>query len=136
MVYYSLFAFADVRFGFLECGGFCIRFAIGCCCLWPFSSVCFRLLASLRSCAVLHRLLFGSEATVVFVGVSCGEPGGHKQMAHSQFVVVLMFPLIFEMDVVSVLHRRPLGNACFHCRFSIAVYHYLSRYVIVCFCLF
>ena len=35
-----------------------------------------------------------------------------------------------------MLHRRPLGNAGFHCRFSIAVYHHLSRYVIVCFCLF
>ena len=49
--------------------------------------------ASLRSCAGLHRLLLGSEATIVFVGVSCGEPGGDEQMAHSQIVVVIAFSL-------------------------------------------
>ena len=91
MASYRLFAFADVRFGFLEYGGFCIRFAICCCCLCPFSSVCFRLFAYLRCCAGLHPLLLGSEATVVFVGVSCGEPGDNEQMAHSQIVVVIAF---------------------------------------------
>ena len=88
------------------------------------------------SCGGLHRLLLCSEATVVFVGVSCGEPGDNEQMAHSQIVVVIVFSLTFEMDAVSVLHRRPIGNAGFHCRVSIAGYHHLSRYVIVCFCLF
>ena len=72
---------------------------------------------SLRSCAGLHCLLLGSEATVVFVGVSCGEPGGNEQMAHSQIVVVIAFSLTFEMDVALVLHRRPFGNVGFHCRF-------------------
>ena len=45
----------------------------------------------------------------------------NKQMAHSQIVVVIAFSLSFEMDVVLVLHRRPLGNVCFHCCLSIAV---------------
>ena len=72
---------------------------------------------SLRSRAGLHCLLLGSEATVVFVGVSCGEPGGNEQMAHSQIVVVIALSLTFEMDVALVLHRRPFGNVGFHCRF-------------------
>ena len=49
-----------IVFCFLERGGFCIRFVIGCCCLFPFCSV--------GSCVSLHRLLLGSEFTVVFVG--------------------------------------------------------------------
>ena len=73
----------------------------------------FVLLSALVVCArsvplVFHRLLFGSEATVVFVGFSCGEPGGNEQMAHSQIVVVIVFSLMFEMDDAIVLHRRPL----------------------------
>ena len=91
VVSYRLFSFVYVRFGVLECGSVCICFAIDCCCLYPFCPVCFCLIASLRSCAGLHRLLFGSEATVVFVGVSCGEPGGNEQMAHSQIVVAIVF---------------------------------------------
>ena len=43
--------------------------------------------ASVRFCVGLHRLLLGSEATVGFVGVSCGEPSGNEQMAHSQIVI-------------------------------------------------
>ena len=91
MVSYRLFAFADVRFGFLECRGFCFRFAIGYCFLYTLSSVCSCLFVSWRSCVGLQRLLLGSEATVVFVGVLCGEPGGDKQMAHSQIVAVIVF---------------------------------------------
>ena len=103
-----------------------------------FVHIVFRLFlfVSLRSCAGLHRWLLGSEATVIFVGVSCGEPDGNKQMAHSQIVVVIVFSLIFEVDVVSVLRRCPLGNVGFQCRFEIAVYNHLFRYVIVCLCLF
>ena len=129
-------SFAYVRVGFLDCGGVCIRFAICCCCLCTLCSVCYCLFVSLRFCAGLHRLLLGSEATVVFVGVSCGEPGGNEQMAHSQIVVVIAFSLIFEIDVAIVLHRRPFGNVDFQCRFSIAVPHHLFLYVIVCFGLF
>ena len=95
--------------------------------------VLFRLLlfcCFLRSCRGLHRLLFGSEATVVFVGVSCGEPGGNEQMAHSQIVVVIVFSLIFEMDIALVLHRRPIGNIGFQCRFSICFCYHVPRYVI------
>ena len=63
VVSYNMFLFVYVRFGFHECGGFSFCFSIGCCCLFPFSSVCFRLFVSLRSCAGLHRLLlFGSES--------------------------------------------------------------------------
>ena len=108
--------FAYVRFGFLECGGFCIRFASGCCCctsFLPFAFFC--LFPGLPWFASF--LLLGSEATVVFVGVSCGEPGGNEQMAHSQIVVVIAFSLTFEMDVALVLHRRPFGNVGFHGRF-------------------
>ena len=65
------------------------------------------------------------------LSVSVRVPGGNEQMAHSQIVVVIAFSLTFEMDVALVFHRRPLGNAGFHCRFSIAVYHHLSEYVIV-----
>ena len=86
----------------------------------------FCLFVSLRSCAGLHRWLLGSAATVVFVGVSCGGPDGNKQMAHSQIVVVFVFSLTFEVDVVSVLHRCPLGNAGFHCRFQLP-------FAIICF---
>ena len=108
-------SFAYVCLGFLYCGGFCIRFAIGCCCLYRLSSVCYRLF-SLRSCALallrsfagLKRLLLGSEATVLFVGVSCCEPGdGNEQMAHSQIVVVIAFSSSFETDVCLVRHLRP-----------------------------
>ena len=59
-------------------------------------------------------MLLGSEATVVFVGVSCGEPCGNEQMAHSQIVVVIAFSLTFEMDVALVLHRR-LALVCIVC---------------------
>ena len=62
VVSYNLFLFVYVCFGFHACGGFCFRFSIGCCCLFPFSSVCSRLFVSLRSCTGLHRLLFGSES--------------------------------------------------------------------------
>ena len=93
------------------------------------------MLASLRSCAVLNCLLFGSEATVVFVGVSCGEPGGNEQMAHSHIVVAIVFSLFFEMDVAVVVHLRLLGNVGFSCRDSISVYHHLYRlsFAFVCF---
>ena len=137
MFSHSLFAFADVRFGYLLGAGACafvlLSVVVVCarCFLCLFSFVCF-----LRSCAGLHRLLFGSEATVVFVGVSCGGPGGNEQMAHSQIVVAIAFSLTFEMDVALVRRRRPLGKTCFQCRFSIAVYHHLFRYVMVCFRLF
>ena len=43
------------------------------------------------SCAGLHRLLWGSDVSIVFVGVFCDEPSGNKQMAHSQIVVVIAF---------------------------------------------
>ena len=83
MVAYT-FRLATISCGFLKqvlfvlaCGAFRIRFAICCCCLFPFSSVCCRLFASLRSGACLHRLLVGSEVTVVFVGVSCDEPSAN-----------------------------------------------------------
>ena len=42
-----------------------------------------------QSCAGLHCLLFGSEATVVCVSISCGVPGGNEQMAHSHIAVVI-----------------------------------------------
>ena len=101
-----------------------IRVALRCCCFFPFSSVCFRLLsfACLRSCAGLRRLLLGSEVTIVFVGVACDELSGNKQMAHSQIIVVIVFSLVFEMDVALVLHGRPLGDVGFHCHLSIVVF--------------
>ena len=80
----------------------------------PVSSVCFRLFASLRFRAGLQRFLLGSEATVVFVGDSCGEPWGNEQMAHSQIVIVIAFSLTFEMGVALVLHRR-LALVCIVC---------------------
>ena len=57
-------------------------------------------------------------------------------MAHSQIVVVIAFSITFGIDATIVRHRRPLGNLGFRCCFSVAVYHDLSRYVTVCFCLF
>ena len=57
-------------------------------------------------------------------------------MAHSQIVVVIAFSITFRIDATIVRHRRPLGNFGFRCCFSVAVYHDLSRYVTVCFCLF
>ena len=39
-------------------------------------------------------------------------------MAHSQIVVVIVFSMYFETDVVLVFHRRPLGNCCFRCHFQ------------------
>ena len=99
-----LFAYVCLRF--LGCGGFCICFAIGSCCLFSFSSKFDCLFASLQSCAGLHRLLLGTEVTVVSVEVSCGEPSGNKQMAHSQLVVVIAFSLVFEMDVALVLSSQ------------------------------
>ena len=106
MLTFALFLF--------ECGGFSIRFVsvvVVCARSLPFAFVC---LFVLRSCVGLHRLLLGSEATIVFVGVLCGEPGGDEQMAHSQIVVVIAFSLIFEMDVALVLHRR-LALDCIVC---------------------
>ena len=50
----------------------------------------------------------------------------NKQMAHLQIVVVIAFSLILEMDVALVLHCRPLGNACVHCRF------FQSPFIIIC----
>ena len=95
--------------------------------LLSFDSVLFRLLsfASARSCVCLHRLFLGSISTVVFVGVSCNEPSGSKQMAHSKIVVVIAFSFLFEMDVVLVLHRRPLGNVDFLCHISIVFCRHL-----------
>ena len=87
-VCFHLFTFPLV---FLSAGAFAFVFAIDCCCLYPFSSVCFCLIASLRSCAGLHRLLVGSDATVAFVGISCDDPSCNKQMAHSQIAVVIAF---------------------------------------------
>ena len=119
---------------FLQRGGFCIRFALDRCCLFPFSSVCS--FVSLRFCVGLHRLVLGSELTVVFVGVACDELSGNKQMAHSQIVIVIEFSLLFEMDVALVLHGLSLGNVGFHCHLSIAVYHRLFRlssFAFVCF---
>ena len=101
---------------FCERGGCCIRFAVGSFCLCPFSSVCFRLFVFLRACAGSHRLLLSSDATVVFVGVSCGEPGGNEQMAHSQIVVAIVFSFFVEMDVAVAVHLRLLGNVGFSCR--------------------
>ena len=43
------------------------------------------------SFAGLHRLLWGSDVSIVFVGVLCDEPSGNKQMAYSQIVVVIEF---------------------------------------------
>ena len=62
VVSYDMFLFVYVRLGFHECGGFSFCFSIGCCCLFPFSSVCFRLFVFLCSCTGLHRLLFDSES--------------------------------------------------------------------------
>ena len=70
------------------------------------------------------------------MGVACDGLSGNKQMAHSQLVVVIAFSLTFAMDFALVLHGRPLGNVGFHCHLSIAVYHRLFRFVIVCFCSF
>ena len=88
---FVLFAVADVCFVFVLNAGLLHSF---CWWLFLFVPVLFRLFsfvcfpARLRC---LHRLLLSSDATVVFVGVSCGEPGGNEQMAHSQILVVIVF---------------------------------------------
>ena len=119
---------------FLQRGGVCIRFALGRCCLFPFSSVCS--FVSLRFCVGLHCLVFGSELTVVFVGVACDELSGNKQMAHSQIVVVIAFSFAFDMDVVFVYHRRPFGNICFPAIFQLPctiICSGMLSFVFVCF---
>ena len=98
-------------------------------CIVGSSSFC--ILFVLRPLSTLRCFLCGPK-----LSVSVRVPGGNEQMAHSQVVVLIAFSLTFEMDVALVFRRRPLGNVGFHCRFSIAVYHHVSRYVIVCFCLF
>ena len=129
LVSYTLFHLLTFALVFLSAGAFAFILHSFCYRLLLFVQIVFRLFClfvSLRSCAGLHRWLLGSEATVVFVGVSCGEPDGNEQMAHSQIVVVIVFPFSFEVDVVSVLHQCPLGSAGFHCRFQ-------SPFTIICF---
>ena len=77
-----------------------------CCRLLLVVPVLFRLLsfAFVRFCAGLLRLLLGSEVMVVFEEVTCDEPIGNKQMAHSQIVVLIKLSLVFDMDVALVIH--------------------------------
>ena len=93
LVSYTLFHLLTVALVFLSARAFAFVLlsvvVVVCTRSLPFALVC--LFVSLRFCDGLHRLLLGSEATVVFVGVSCGEPGGNEQMAHSQIVVVIVF---------------------------------------------
>ena len=88
--FYKSLSFACVRYGVLKAQGFLHSFCFGSLLFVP---VLFRLLSfvSLRFCVGLHRLVLGSELTVVFVGVARDEPSGNKQMAHSQIVVVIVF---------------------------------------------
>ena len=91
-VSYTLFHLFTFAMFFLSAGAFAfVLLSAGVVCTRSLPLVVVCLFVSLRSCAGLHRLLLGSEATVVFVIVSCGEPGGNKQMAHSQIVVVIVF---------------------------------------------
>ena len=62
LTFFVVKLFVYVCLGFHECGGFCFRLFICCCCLFPFSSVCYRLLVFVRSCTGLHCLLSGSES--------------------------------------------------------------------------
>ena len=89
-LFYTSLSFACVCCGFLEVRGFLHSFCSGSLLFVP---VLFRLLSfvSLRFCVGLHRLVLGSELTVVFVGVARDEPSGNKQMAHSQIVIVIVF---------------------------------------------
>ena len=81
------------------------------CCLF----ICLPSFASVRSCAGLCHLFLGSRVTVVFVGVTCDEPSGNKQMAHSQIVVVIAISRAYGCcscaPVRSICHWR-----FFNCR--------------------
>ena len=50
--------------------------------------------------------------------VTCDEPSGHKQMAHSQIVVVIALASIFEFYVAFVLHWFPFGHFSSLARFD------------------
>ena len=94
---FVLFVFVDACFVFFVCGAVAfvlLSVVFVCARSLPFAFVCLFvcLFVFLLACAGLHRLLLlGSDSTVVFVGVSCGEPGGNDQIAHSQIVVVIVF---------------------------------------------
>ena len=137
MVSYSLFLCVYVRFGFHACGGFCICFSIGWNCLFPFSSVCFRLFVSLRSCTGLHRLFSGSDSQSYLLEFHAkGQVVTNRWRIHRLWFWLRFHWLLKRMDVALVFLRCPFCNFSFQCHLSIAVYHQLFRYVIVCFCLF
>ena len=108
MVCLLLFSLASVCFRFVARGAFVFvlrSVGIVCAHLLSLAVDCF--------CALLRwfaSLAFGSEVTVVFVGVTCDEPSGNKQMAHSQIV----FSFVFEMDVAIVLQWFPFSYVGFH----------------------
>ena len=132
-----MFLFVYVRLGVHECGGFSFCFSIGCCCLFPFSSVCFRLFVSLRSCIGLHRLLFGSESqSHLWEFHAKGQVVTNRWRIHRLWFWLPFHWLLKQMDVALVFLRCPFCNISFHCHLSFAVYHQLFWYVIVCFCLF
>ena len=110
MVFFSAGAFAFVLPSVVVVCARSLPFAFACllpCALALVCIVCCRAVMSQSYLWVFHAM---SQVVIV-----------NKQMAHSQIVVVITFSLSFEMDVALVLHRRPLGNVCFHCRLSIAV---------------
>ena len=74
--------------------GFRVRFAVGLL-LLLFVPVLIRLVSfdSMRSCTGLLYLFLDSGVTIVFVGGTCDERSGNKQMVHSQFAVVIAFSL-------------------------------------------
>ena len=87
-----------------------LPFAVDCLLLCVLALVCIVCWRAARSQSYL--LVFHAMSQVLIV---------NKQMAHSHIVVVIAFSLSFEMDGALVLHQRPLGKVCFHCRLSIAV---------------
>ena len=74
-----------------------------------FAIICFRALLRWFASFVL-----GSRVTVVFVGVTCDEPSGNKQMAHSQIVFLISLSLNLDIDFAFVLDWFPLGYVGFH----------------------
>ena len=91
--------FAYVCLVFLRAGGVvCNRFGLGCCCSCPFFSVCFLLFICVLALVSIVCCLAVSSQSYLW-GVSCDEPSGNKQMAHSQIVVVIVFSLTFEIYV-------------------------------------
>ena len=129
--FFHIVSFAYVRFGFLECRGVCIRFALCCCCLYTLCSVCYCLFVSLRFCAGLHRLLLGSEATVVFVGVSCGEPGGNTDCGCDCVFIGFLQWMLF-LCFIGVRLETPASTAVFQSPFTIICLGMLS-FAFACF---